>query len=76
MKTNPDELSNSQVRIPAVRFEGSTSYKDQFKGYEFRAPEANQSNHQCIVEKLHVPTVNYINEKQHIYYDPESNKFV
>lgn len=25
---------------------------------------------------MHVPAVNYINDKQHIYYDPETNKFI
>lgn len=35
-----------------------------------------QSRSVCMVEKLHIPPVNYINDKNHIYYDPEEKKFV
>lgn len=60
-------------RAPPVKFQGTTSYNDQYKGYELKNPEADlaQSRNMCIVEKLHVPPINYVNEKNHIYYDPD-----
>lgn len=65
-------------RAPQVKFEGTTAYTDQYKGYQYKAPEADlsQSRNQCIVDKMHVPPINYVNDKNHIYYDPEANKFV
>ena len=60
-------------RAPQVKFEGSTSYKDQYKGYQLKNPQKDLSNSRtgCIIENLHIPAVNYINDKNHIYYDPE-----
>lgn len=30
----------------------------------------------CIVDRLNVPSVNYINDYNHIYYDEVNNKFI
>jgi hypothetical protein len=38
-------------RAPQVKFEGSTSYNDQYKGYQLRSPEQDmaQSRTACVV---------------------------
>ena len=60
-------------KAPQVKFQGTTSYNDQYKPYQNKIPENDlaQSRHTCVVEKLHIPPVNYINDKNHIYYDPD-----
>jgi hypothetical protein len=63
-------------RAPPVRFEGSTTYNEEYKGYQLHSHEEPNAKGGCIVEKLNVPTVNYINDQNHIYYDDETQKFV
>ena len=65
-------------RAPHVKFDDHTAYKDSFKGYSLKSPEQeiSASRHRCAVENLNIPPVNYLNDKNHIYYDPEQKKFV
>ena len=68
----------ASYKAPQVKFDGHTTYHDTFQGYSFKPPggDLSHSQHQCIVDKLNVPPVNYVNDKNHIYYDPDSKKFV
>ena len=71
-----DDLTSS-YRAPQVKFDGRTSYNDTFKGYALPSPDQMASSRvRCAVENLNVPPVNYLNDKNHIYYDPEMKKFV
>lgn len=61
MSFKSEELMSSPRKPPAVKFEGHTSYHDQFKGYTIDLPKQVPADHQCYVEKIHVPPMNYIN---------------
>jgi hypothetical protein len=63
---------------PKVRFQGSSSYNDEYKSYKLSNPEEKFGKLQntCIVERLNVPTINYINDYNHIYYEEVNNRFV
>ena len=60
-----------RAKVPPVKFEGHSSYKEQFQGYKIEMTPKSGSGSRCLVDSLTVPSVNYINDKQHIYYDPE-----
>lgn len=65
-------------RYPQIKFEGKTSYNDEYKGHQIIKPEEAliKSRNVCIVEKLPVPSSNYINNENHIYYNETNQRFV
>jgi len=68
-------MSPIPQNIPQVKFDGRSSYKDQFKGYQFSSQQLERVK-PCAADNLPIPVINYVNEGKHIYYDPDSKKFL
>jgi hypothetical protein len=70
--------SSPYKNFKTVRFEGQSAYKEQFLPYQHQMVnpyDSRISRTECKLDSIVVPKVNYINDKDHVLYDPETNKF-
>jgi hypothetical protein len=60
---------------PRVRFEGQSSYQDQFKGYKVEG-RYDSGGKGCALDGMNIPETKFTNSSPHIYYDENEHKFI
>jgi len=62
-------------KAPRVKFEGQSSYKDQFKS--FKVEERKDSGGKgCVLDNMNIPQTDFTNSSPHIYYDDNKDKII
>ena len=57
-----------------VKFEGNSSYHDQFRGHSFGTPRKEEK--ECMFSNMRMPEAKEKGNRAHLYYDEKEEKFV